>query len=1523
MRKILIPVLNILLCASSLLAQEPVSIQISGKLANSAANGAEMCNDAGTFQFGTFIGQSNDISPDTLYLCHLDSLFINHDGNATFGGDPNNATAPGVVYGFYNCPPSIMGPDLTTVLGDCFWMNTTTMLPNIAAGNPSGDIWFRNTGSLLNMPNQNGVQYWFAPMSIDDFSGRLYENGGPCVNINTNDAFSVVYLPEIKVSTPILDNTCFGKFRITGGLPAFDVSKSYTINFYKSGNPSVKGILRTSILKHNTIIEFSVNEPGTYILEVEDGKSCGTTAQFDMNPCDITGALGYTVPDTIAETAAQICVPIAVNNFNSNQIITTGFSINWDPAILQYVSTNSPLPGFNPVTDLNFAQAPQGNLGFSYINPNPVGSINLSEGEGIINVCFNVIGPIGSSTDVLFSGNPTKANSYNESFVEVHTVFNAGSVLVVDPGNISFTTMVTPDGCTGNGTIKVTATGGPSPYTVAWNPGLGSGNITSLGGSFTTPVLPGGAYSITLTDAANATSTATVNIPNASLGANLVVVTQPLCRDDKNGVLRVDISKNGTLVPNPGSQFTYAWAPSNVPNPSGNVQTGVGAGNYSVTVTDNVGGCTVVASGSLSQPALLERSGAAQITNTSCAGVSDGRINFLATGGTPSPTGDYTFNWTYAPTVSGPFTPFQSNQIANPSTITNLATGVYRVTVSDVNGCSFTDQVTIGTAKAINLTPAGIVNATCYGGSTGSLQINVTTVPNTMSAYTFLWSPIPVGATTNNANMSSTLNNVPAGNYILVATENGTGCSARDTFTVTQPDSIKFTVSTTNPTCLNPNSGSIGLLNVSGGTPGFTYVWSNPNGSGGQISNVPAGTYTVTISDMALCTKVYSNTLTIPTPPSVGFDSTSVKCGLDGCVRAIGTPTPGSTISAYRWASQATGTVIGTTAQVCNVNGGNYIVTVTASNGCSVVDTMTLFQPNILALDTVTYIKPSCFGEDDGIVGVAMEGGLLPFTYTWSIAAPSVPSLVGVAAGNYTVTVTDAKNCTVVVPTTLTDPPRILVNYPTITPATCFGLCTGIAVPVVTYSTTPPSTANFNFSWESGETDSIANQLCAGINRVTISDPGSNCFVVDSVIISQPVQMDLNGEITPPSCAGLSDAEANLSGAGGNGGPYIYDWGFTTNNPAIQLMADTFAVTVTDANGCLDTFTVLIDEPNPVLVAVDFGTTTDVICNGDQNGVGAVLITGGNPGGFTYQWSGGVSTAAVATDLAPGVYFVTVTDSNGCTGVSDSVIILNPPPVSGSYLPWTELICAGDQTTFEIDTITGGNGGPYQFTIDYGVELPDDFPVSVTGGQHIVTYLDRFGCSQEDTINVTPGTDLQVDFGQPTVEVELGDTLYQLNPNISGGVIDMFTWTPADKLSDPTSLTPFAQTFESTTYTLLVTDANGCTGEGSVYVKIDPNRNVYIPNVIAPNSRSGLNTRWKVFTGLGIEQVNYARVFDRWGDMVYQKVNYKANNDDYSEGWDGAFRDRALNPGVYVYLVEVKFLDGRVLLYRGDVTLVR
>ncbi|MGI9158571.1 MAG: gliding motility-associated C-terminal domain-containing protein, partial [Saprospiraceae bacterium] len=203
-----------------------------------------------------------------------------------------------------------------------------------------------------------------------------------------------------------------------------------------------------------------------------------------------------------------------------------------------------------------------------------------------------------------------------------------------------------------------------------------------------------------------------------------------------------------------------------------------------------------------------------------------------------------------------------------------------------------------------------------------------------------------------------------------------------------------------------------------------------------------------------------------------------------------------------------------------------------------------------------------------------------------------------------------------------------------------------------------------------------------------------------------------------------------------------------------------------------------------------------------------------------------------------------------------------------------------------------------------------------------ITYYDRFNCEFTDTIFVFEPDPIQITFDSTIIVMELGDSL-QLRPNITGAVVDSFVWTPAERLLYPDSIFPRAYAFESTTYTLKVWDVNGCTGTGSVFVKIDPNRNVYIPNIFIPGNTRGLNDHFNVFVGTGVEIVNYMQVYDRWGSLLYERNDFYPDNDVLNEGWNGKYKGEFVNPGVYVYIVEVKFLDGRVLLYRGDVTVAR
>jgi gliding motility-associated-like protein len=368
-------------------------------------------------------------------------------------------------------------------------------------------------------------------------------------------------------------------------------------------------------------------------------------------------------------------------------------------------------------------------------------------------------------------------------------------------------------------------------------------------------------------------------------------------------------------------------------------------------------------------------------------------------------------------------------------------------------------------------------------------------------------------------------------------------------------------------------------------------------------------------------------------------------------------------------------------------------------------------------------------------------------------------------------------------------------------------------------------------------------------------------------------------------------------------------------------------VTITDVNGCTNAISNFsVGQPDPILLAT---TPSNPDCFGKSTGTLKVDATGGTPA-YTYLWQNAagenVGNAQVAQMIGAGNYTVTVTDQNGCTS-STTANLQDPPPVIGDYIEPAPLACFGDETILRINTITGGSGGPYTFSIDFGAPLSIDFPVRISGGKHYITYYDGKGCDFTDSTSlfVPEPAQITVRFDPNSVEIELGDSIL-LSPivSIGGAAIGSFTWSNVESLLYPTDFARTqAYTFTTTTYTLTVIDTAGCSGTGSITVNIDPNRNVYIPNVFAPGNSSGRNDFFNVFTGLGVEMVNFFRVYDRWGDLMYQRERFMPNSFDLAEGWDGRFNGKFVNPGVYVYVAEVRFLDGRVLVYRGDVTVVR
>ena len=246
----------------------------------------------------------------------------------------------------------------------------------------------------------------------------------------------------------------------------------------------------------------------------------------------------------------------------------------------------------------------------------------------------------------------------------------------------------------------------------------------------------------------------------------------------------------------------------------------------------------------------------------------------------------------------------------------------------------------------------------------------------------------------------------------------------------------------------------------------------------------------------------------------------------------------------------------------------------------------------------------------------------------------------------------------------------------------------------------------------------------------------------------------------------------------------------------------------------------------------------------------------------------------------------------------------------------------------------GGNGNAYTFSVDNSPARPADEVITEFGGQRLISIFDETGCREDIMVNIPQPRLLEATFNDNVglVEVDLGSSI-ELELEITGDapIADVF-WTQNGEALDTTfqcsvnpCFNPTVDPIDNTRYTAFVSDANGCMAEATILVEVDKNRNVFIPNVFSPNNAGfDTNDRFEVFTGSGVTRINYAQVFNRWGTLMADLGERRLNSGgDILTVWDGFFKGQQANQGVYIYIIEVEFIDGVTLLYRGDVALLR
>ncbi|PCH94898.1 MAG: hypothetical protein COB85_05095, partial [Bacteroidetes bacterium] len=542
------------------------------------------------------------------------------------------------------------------------------------------------------------------------------------------------------------------------------------------------------------------------------------------------------------------------------------------------------------------------------------------------------------------------------------------------------------------------------------------------------------------------------------------------------------------------SPFTYAWNTS--PVQTNATATALCVGSYIVLITDGIG-ATASSSVTISDPGVFS------INITTAASCDSLKGSAVATATSTSPP--FTYSW-------------NDPSIQTTQTATGLSSGsTYMVTITDAGGCTNSSSISIPTYYPVSVTATGSNPSAC-GGTDGSATASAV---NGTSPYVYSWTTSPIQTNLSAIGLS-------AGNYTVQVIDNN-GCNSSAVVTISDPGASVLNMTGTDPSSCTNSDGTV-TATPSGGTSPFTYAWNDPGTQTTQTATaLGGGTYNVTVTDAGGCVSLGSNTITAPGAPSVSTSGNNPSCGTsDGTATA--TASGGSGSYTYAWNDPNSQN----SAVATGLGGGIFTVTVTDGTGCTAISSVTLSAPSAPTA-TVVGTDPSSCGASDGSASSTGTGGSTPYTYAWSSGGSSAIES-NLSAGSYSVTISDANNCSGTASVILTDP-----GAPTISITASDANCTasdGSASAFPNGGTSP-----YTYSWNDpgNQTAAIATGLAGGGYTVTVID-ANGCSAIATITVGisgtgPALALSSNGV----TCFGGSNGSAAVTATGGTG-TYTYNW---------------------------------------------------------------------------------------------------------------------------------------------------------------------------------------------------------------------------------------------------------------------------------------------------------------------------------------------------------------------------------------------
>ncbi len=1129
-----------------------------------------------------------------------------------------------------------------------------------------------------------------------------------------------------------------------------------------------------------------------------------------------------TVEDKNVAAGEQFCVKVTAENFTD--VVGMAFTMNYNPAHLQFqqvTNLNPNLPGFS--IDANIG-TPNSGLSPGFITVNyfnlSLEGIDLPDNAVLFELCFQALGQDGSCSDITFTSDITQIeiSDSNQEIIPFNSQTGTICVGNVTPGQVNLTI--------GGATVDL---GQGFCLPVRANNFLGVKNM-----SFTIE------YDETQLEFQSVTNL-NGNLPGFTIGASFGTPQPGIITVNWDGTAGVDLPNNAKLfdicfspIGQDGTCSDVVFANSPTPieflNGAGEALTFDGDPG-TVCINPAFDGFLLTIQDKVVEPGdqfcvpvtvlnFIDVVGLAFTINYNTSQLQFQQVTNLNPNlpgfavathfGTPSP-GFVTMNY-FNLSLEGVDLPNgavlfdicftaigqdgQTSDITFSSAITPIEVSDSNQDIIPFNGEEGTIQISAVQPPAIG-TPT-ITNVNCFGGMTGAISVSASGGAGGPFVYNWTGPSAYTGT-------GSTISNLRAGTYNLTVTDQGSSLTSTASYTVTQPAAaLTVMASPVAPSCNGGSDGAISL-NVSGGTPGYTFAWTGGVPAVEDPTGLTAGSYTVTVTDSRGCTQ--TQTATVPagtgSPINISAQVTNVACFGEntGSISLVVTGAQGGV--SYFWTPN---TLAGSAPS--GLPAGNYSVTVYDDGGCSRTQSFTVTGPSsMLAVQSITPLP--IMNMNDGAVNISVTGGQSPYTYQWagpnnySAVTEDIANLSN--PGQYCVTVTDGRGCQRTACAMVIRPLRIADADIT---DVCFGESDG-SISVTVAGGQPPYVYNWSVPTSSGP--GLVN-LPGGTYFLTVTDGNNEQITVDFEVEESP-EIVLATTFVP-----VLDDPANCNGsialnASGGTGQLSYNWDSGQSGGSISnLCTDTYCVTITDQMGCSkDTcFTMFFAEP----MTAPTISSSNTKCWDTDDGSITVGINGGVPP-FTIQLTdqGGNALPPVTTsnssytvnNLAAGTYTVAITDLLGATQSQAGVTIANPNILAASFADYQHAAFGQCNGMIQL-SVSGGTGA---YTVNWSNGGGAGQTVSNLCGDNFyrATVTDANGCSitmvdslfinifDVEVISVT-GAECPGDpEGVVELEVSGGDPGYTyLWMNQSGNIVS--------QVEDPANLVPGV-------YTVMVSEPSG------------------------------------------------------------------------------------------------------------------